>query len=115
MRKYLLAVLAIIAGTVIAAETAQPALDANGNIAKIFIPNIEDRFTIQEWLFFFVGSGLFSFSSSNSRMPRQRNQAAMPVAARALHITKCDANKHCKRHVPLPSEDGKSTGVVVDS
>ena len=48
MRKYLLAVLAIIAGTVLAAETAQPALDANGNIAKIFIPNIEDRFTIQE-------------------------------------------------------------------
>ena len=48
MRKYLLAVLAIIAGTIIAAETAQPALDANGNIAKIFIPNIEDRFTIEE-------------------------------------------------------------------
>ena len=33
---YLLAVLAIIAGTIIAAETAQPSLDANGNIAKIF-------------------------------------------------------------------------------
>ena len=47
MRKYLLAILAIIAGTIIAAETAQPALDANGNIAKIFMPNIEDRFTIQ--------------------------------------------------------------------
>ena len=48
MRIYLLAVLAMIAGTIIAAETAQPALDANGNIAKIFIPNIEDLFTIQE-------------------------------------------------------------------
>jgi hypothetical protein len=36
-RKYLLAVLAIIAGTIIAAETAQPALDANGNIAKILL------------------------------------------------------------------------------
>ena len=47
MRKYLLAVLAIITGTIIAADAAQPALDAYGNIAKIFIPNIEDRFTIQ--------------------------------------------------------------------
>ena len=36
MRIYLLAILAIIAGTIIAAETAQPSLDANGNIAKIF-------------------------------------------------------------------------------
>jgi len=46
MRKYLLAVLAIIASTIIAAETAQLALDANGNTAKILIP-IED-FTIEE-------------------------------------------------------------------
>ena len=36
MRIYLLAVLAIIACTIIAAETAQPSLDTNGNIAKIF-------------------------------------------------------------------------------
>jgi hypothetical protein len=48
MRTYLLAVLAIIVGTIIAAETAQLALDANGNTAKILIPNIEDRFTIEE-------------------------------------------------------------------
>ena len=48
MQKYLLAVLAIIAGTIIAAETAELALDANGNTAKILIPNIEDRFTIEE-------------------------------------------------------------------
>ena len=37
MRIYLLAILAIIACTIIAAETAQPSLDANGNIAKIFL------------------------------------------------------------------------------
>ena len=48
MRKYLLAVLATIAGTIIAVETAELALDANGNTAKIFIWNIEDRFTIEE-------------------------------------------------------------------
>ena len=48
MRKYLLSVLAIIAGTIIAAETAELALDANGNTAKIFIPNIEAGFTIEE-------------------------------------------------------------------
>jgi hypothetical protein len=48
MRKYLLSVLAIIAGTIIAAETAELALDANGNTAKILIPNIEDRFTVEE-------------------------------------------------------------------
>ena len=48
MRKYLLAVLATIAGTIIAVETAELALDANGNTAKILIPNIEDRFTIEE-------------------------------------------------------------------
>jgi hypothetical protein len=48
MRKYLLAVLAIIAGTIISAQTAKLAIDANGNTAKIFIPNIENRFTIQE-------------------------------------------------------------------
>ena len=46
MRKYLLAVLAIIAGTIIAAETAELALDANGNTAKILIPI--DHFTIEE-------------------------------------------------------------------
>ena len=34
MRIYLLAILAIIACTIIAAETAQPSLDANGNIAN---------------------------------------------------------------------------------
>jgi len=38
MRKYLLSVLAIIAATIIAAETAELALDANGNTSKIFIP-----------------------------------------------------------------------------
>ena len=48
MRKYLLAVLAIIAGTMIAAKTAELALDANGNTAKILISNIGDRFTIEE-------------------------------------------------------------------
>ena len=46
MRKYLVAVLAIIAGTIISAETAELALDANGNIAKILIP--KDAFTIEE-------------------------------------------------------------------
>jgi hypothetical protein len=30
------------------AETAELALDANGNPAKIFIPNIEDSFTVEE-------------------------------------------------------------------
>ena len=45
MRKYLLSVLVIIAGTIIAAETAEVALDANGNTAKILIP---DDFTIEE-------------------------------------------------------------------
>ena len=48
MRKYLIAVLATSAGTIIAVETAELALDANGNTAKILIPNIEDRFTIEE-------------------------------------------------------------------
>ena len=48
MRKYLLAVFVIIDGTIIAAETAEPALDANGNTAKILIPNIEDHFSIEE-------------------------------------------------------------------
>jgi hypothetical protein len=48
MRKYLLSVLAIIAATIIAAETAELALDANGNTAKILIPNIEDHFSIEE-------------------------------------------------------------------
>jgi hypothetical protein len=46
MRKYWLAVLAIIAGTIIAAETAELALDANGNNAKILIP--QDQVTIIE-------------------------------------------------------------------
>jgi hypothetical protein len=46
MRKYLLSVLAIIAATIIAAQTAELALDANGNTAKILIP--KDDFTIEE-------------------------------------------------------------------
>jgi hypothetical protein len=46
MRKYLLSVLAIIAGTIIAAQTAELTLDANGNTAKILIP--KDAFTIEE-------------------------------------------------------------------
>jgi hypothetical protein len=46
MRKYLLAVCAIIAGTIVAAEVAQPALDANGNTAKILTP--KNDFTIEE-------------------------------------------------------------------
>jgi hypothetical protein len=46
MRKYLLAVLAIIAGAIISAKTAEPALDANGNTAKILIP--KDAFTFEE-------------------------------------------------------------------
>ena len=46
MRKYLLAVLAIIAGTIISAKTAEIALDANGNTAKILI--LKDAFTIEE-------------------------------------------------------------------
>ena len=46
MRKYLLAVFAIIAGTIVAAETAELVLDANGNSAKILIPR--DHFTIEE-------------------------------------------------------------------
>jgi hypothetical protein len=44
MRKYLL--FAIIAGAIISAKTAEPALDANGNTAKILIP--KDGFTIEE-------------------------------------------------------------------
>ena len=48
MRKNLLAVLVIVASTIVAAQTGKLALDANGNTAKIFIPNIEDRFNIQE-------------------------------------------------------------------
>jgi hypothetical protein len=46
MRKYLLAFVAMMAGTIIAAEPMQLALDANGNAAKIFIP--KDAFTIEE-------------------------------------------------------------------
>jgi hypothetical protein len=46
MRKYFLSVLAIIALTIIAAKAAEPALDANGNTAKILIPT--DAFTIEE-------------------------------------------------------------------
>jgi hypothetical protein len=45
MRKYLFTFLAIIAGTIISAEMAELALDANGN-AKILIP--KDAFTIEE-------------------------------------------------------------------
>jgi hypothetical protein len=46
MRKYLLAIFAIIAGTIFAGETAELALDANGNAAKILIP--KEAFTIEE-------------------------------------------------------------------
>ena len=46
MRKYLLAVLAIVAGTIISAKTEELALDANGNAVKILIP--KDAFTIEE-------------------------------------------------------------------
>jgi hypothetical protein len=46
MRKYLLAVLAIIAGSIISAQPAELALDANGNTAKILIA--KDAFTIEE-------------------------------------------------------------------
>jgi hypothetical protein len=46
MRKYLFAVVAIIVGTIISAKTAEIALDANGNTAKILIP--KDAFTIEE-------------------------------------------------------------------
>jgi len=45
--RYLLSILAIIAGTIIAAKTAEPAVDANGNTAKILISNIDD-FTIED-------------------------------------------------------------------
>jgi hypothetical protein len=45
-KSFLLAVLAIIAATIIAAETAELALDANGNTSKIFIP--KDDFTIED-------------------------------------------------------------------
>ena len=48
MQKYLVAVFVIVASTIVAAQTGKLALDANGNTAKIFIPNIEDRFNIQE-------------------------------------------------------------------
>jgi hypothetical protein len=46
MRKYLLAILAIIAGAIISAKTAEPVLDANGNTAKILIP--KDAFIFDE-------------------------------------------------------------------
>jgi hypothetical protein len=46
MRKYLLAVLALIAGTIVFAKTEELALDANGNTAKIITP--KDAFTIEE-------------------------------------------------------------------
>jgi hypothetical protein len=41
MQKYLVAVFVIVASTIVAAQTGKLALDANGNTAKIFIPNIE--------------------------------------------------------------------------
>jgi predicted protein tyrosine phosphatase len=66
MRKYLLSVLAIIAATIIAAETAELALDANGNTSKIFIP--KDDFTIEE------------------RSTRQRNDARAAKKRRLLSI-----------------------------
>jgi len=46
MRKYLLSVLAIIAGMIIAAEAAELTLDANGNSTKILIA--KDAFTLEE-------------------------------------------------------------------
>jgi len=46
MRKYLLTVLAIIAGTIISAKTTELPIDANGNTAKILIP--KDAFIIEE-------------------------------------------------------------------
>ena len=46
MRKYLLSVLTVIAWTIIAAEAAEPALDANGNTVKMLIP--KDDVTIEE-------------------------------------------------------------------
>jgi hypothetical protein len=46
MRKYLLAVFAMLAAATVAAETAQFALDANGNAAKILIPG--DAFILEE-------------------------------------------------------------------
>jgi hypothetical protein len=45
-RKYLLSVLTVIAWTIIAAEAAEPALDANGNTVKMLIP--KDDVTIEE-------------------------------------------------------------------
>jgi len=44
-RKYLLSVLTVIAWTIIAAEAAEPALDANGNTVKMLIP--KDDVTIK--------------------------------------------------------------------
>jgi len=38
MRTYLIAILAIIAGTIISAKTVELAFDANGNTAKILVP-----------------------------------------------------------------------------
>ncbi len=46
MRSYLLLILAIIAGIIISAKTAELALDANGNAAKMLIS--KDAFTIEE-------------------------------------------------------------------
>jgi len=46
MRKYLLTVLAIIAGTIISAKTTELPVDANGNTAKILIP--KDAYIIEE-------------------------------------------------------------------
>jgi hypothetical protein len=46
MRKYLPAILALIAGTIISVKTAELALDANGNTAKILIP--KDATIIEE-------------------------------------------------------------------
>jgi hypothetical protein len=44
--RYLLSILAIIAGTIVAAKTAEPAVDANGNTAKILIS--KEDFTIED-------------------------------------------------------------------
>jgi hypothetical protein len=45
-RKYLLAAFAMLATAIVAAETVQLALDANGNTAKILIAR--HAFTIEE-------------------------------------------------------------------
>jgi hypothetical protein len=45
-KSFLLAVLALVAGTIISAKTEELVLDANGNTAKIIMP--KDAFTIED-------------------------------------------------------------------